>query len=122
MDTPGIPKAYNSMSTFIKNTIFFIGWLLSPLTFWNDAFVNIPIAYLCAALLVRVIKVDFLFLVLIFYWLSNVFGILMMCSSGKSIMQDKGNRLQALVTLLITVVIYSVIIIILNRTGILKPI
>ena len=110
------------MSTFIKNTIFFIGWLLSPLTFWNDAFVNIPIAYLCAALLVRVIKADFLFLVLIFYWLSNVFGILMMYSSGKSIMQDKSNRLQALVKLLITVVIYSVIIIILNKTGILKPI
>ncbi|MCX5667967.1 MAG: hypothetical protein NTY34_06640 [Candidatus Omnitrophica bacterium] len=110
------------MSTFVKNTIFFIGWLLSPLTFWNDAFVNIPIAYLCAALLVRIIKADFLFLVLIFYWLSNGFGILLMYSSGKSIMQDKGNRLQALATLLITVVIYSVIIIILNKTGILKPI
>ena len=122
MDTLGLPKAYNSMSTFIKNTIFFIGWLLSPLSFWNDAFVNIPIAYLCAALLVRVIKADFLFLVLIFYWLSNVFGILMMYSSGKSIMQDKSNRLYSLAKLLITVVIYSVIIIILNRTGILRPI
>ncbi len=122
MHTPGLSKTYNSMSTFIKNAVFFIGWMLSPLTFWNDVFVNIPIAYLCATLLVRVIKADFLFLVLIFYWLSNGLGILMMYLSGKSIMQDKSNRLQALVTLLITVVIYSVIIIILNRTGILKPI
>ena len=63
-----------------------------------------------------------MFLVLIFYWLSNIFGILMMYFSGKSIMQDKSNRLHALVTLLITIVIYSIIIIILNRTGILKPI
>ena len=110
------------MSTFIKNAVFFIGWLLSPLTFWNDIFVNIPISYLCASLAIRFIKADFLFLVLIFYWLSNGFGILMMYSSGKSIMQDKGNRSRSLVTLLITVMIYSVIIIILNRTGILKPI
>jgi len=110
------------MSTLIKNAVFFIGWMLSPLTFWNDVFVNIPISYLCASLAIRFIKADFLFLVLIFYWLSNGFGILLMYSSGKSIMQDKSNRLQALVTLLITVVIYSVIIIILNRTGILRPI
>ena len=110
------------MSAFIKNAIFFIGWMLSPLTFWNDCFVNIPISYLCAALAVRFIKADFLFLVLIFYWLSNGFGILMMYSSGKSIMRDKSNRFQTLVKLFITIVIYSVIIIILNRTGILKPI
>ena len=110
------------MSTFIKNAVFFIGWMLSPLTFWNDAFVNIPVSYLCASLAIRFIRADFLFLVLIFYWLSNIFGILMMYFSGKSIMQDKSNRLHALVTLLITIVIYSIIIIILNRTGILKPI
>jgi hypothetical protein len=122
MYTPGLPKAYNSMSMLIKNSVFFIGWMLSPLTFWNDCFVNIPISYLCASLATRFVKADFLFLVLIFYWLSNGFGILLMYASGKSIMQDKSNRLKALVTLLITVVIYSVIIIILNRAGILKPI
>jgi len=26
-----------------------VGWILSPLTFWNDAVVNIPITYLCAS-------------------------------------------------------------------------
>ena len=96
--------------------------MLSPLTFWNDVFVNIPISYLLASLAIRFIKADFLFLVLVFYWISNGIGILMMYFSGKSIMQDKSNRLHALATLLITIVIYSIIIIILNRTGILKPI
>jgi len=110
------------MSAFLKNTIFFIGWLLSPFTFWNDVFVNIPISYLCASLAIKFIKADFLFLVLIFYWLSNGFGILMMYSSGKSIMQDKSNRLNALKTLLITVIIYSIIIVILGKIGVLKPI
>ncbi|OGW94974.1 MAG: hypothetical protein A3K16_02515 [Omnitrophica bacterium RIFCSPLOWO2_01_FULL_45_24] len=117
-----IPKEYKRMPSIIRNAIFFIGWMLSPLTFWNDAFVNIPIAYLCAVLLAKVIKADFLFLTLAFYWLSNVFGVLMMYFSGKSIMQDKRNRLNALRTLLITVAAYSILIIILNRIGILKPI
>ena len=110
------------MSTFTKNAVFFIGWMLSPLTFWNDVFVNIPISYLSASLAARFIKADFLFLVLIFYWLSNGAGIIMMFLSGKSIMQDKSNRLHALATLLITILIYSIIIIILNRTGVLRPI
>ena len=110
------------MSIFLKNTIFFIGWMLSPLTFWNDVFVNIPISYLCASLAMRFIKADFLFLVLIFYWLSNGFGILMMYLSGKSIMQDKSTRLNTLKTLLVTIIIYSMIIVILGKTGVLKPI
>jgi multidrug transporter EmrE-like cation transporter len=122
MDTLGIPKAYNSMSAFIKNTVFFIGWMLSPLTFWNDTFVNIPVSYLCASLAIRLIKADFLFLVLVFYWISNGIGILMMYLSGRSIMQDKSNRLKALKTLLLTVLIYSIIIVLLGKSGILKPI
>ena len=110
------------MSTFVKNAIFFIGWMLSPLTFWNDVFVNIPISYLCAALAIRFIKADFLFLMLVFYWISNGVGILMMYSGGKSIMRDKSNRLHALKILLLTVLIYSTIIIVLGKIGILKPI
>ncbi|MCX5665486.1 MAG: hypothetical protein NT036_00320 [Candidatus Omnitrophica bacterium] len=110
------------MSTFIKNAVFFIGWLLSPLTFWNDAFVNIPISYLCAWLTIKLIKADFLLLVLIFYWLSNGLGIILMYFSGKSIMRDKDTRSNALKTLLLTVLIYSIIIVILGKTGILKPI
>ena len=122
MDTLCLPKAYNSMSAFIKNTVFFIGWMLSPLTFWNDVFVNIPISYFCASLAIRFIRADFLFLVLVFYWLSNGIGILMMFFSGKSIMRDKSNRLNALKTFLITVIIYSIIIVILSKIGVLKPI
>jgi len=110
------------MSRFIKNAVFFMGWMLSPLTFWNDAFVNIPISYISASIAKRFINADFLFLVLIFYWLSNIFGILMMILSGKSILQDKRERLDALKSLLLTVLIYSIIIILLGKTGILKPI
>ncbi|MDP3790999.1 MAG: hypothetical protein Q8R38_03025 [Candidatus Omnitrophota bacterium] len=109
------------MRQFTRNIVFFIGWMLSPLTSWNDIFVNIPISYLCATLVIKFIKLDFLHLVLIFYWISNGIGMLMMFFSGKSIMKEKGSRLKALEALLLTVIIYTIIIIILEKIGILKP-
>ncbi len=42
--------------------------------------------------------------------------------SGKNIINDKKDRLHALRDLLIAVAIYSILIILLNRIGILKPI
>lgn len=122
MDTIHIPKACDKMPTFIKNTIFFIGWLLSPLTFWNDAFVNIPISYLCASLLIRFIKVDFIGLMLVVYWVSNIVGLCMMYLSGRAIFEDRGGVFKALMTLVATIAVYSVMLIALGRIGIIKPI
>ena len=110
------------MSAFLKNTIFFIGWLLSPLTFWNDAFVNIPFSYMCASLLVRFIRVDFLTLVLVMYWVSNVLGLCMMYASGRAIFKNREEVTKALITLIATVIIYSILLLALDRIGILKPI
>jgi len=110
------------MSRFVKNTIFFIGWLLSPLTFWNDAFVNIPFSYLCATLLFRFIKADFLVIMLVMYWMSNVLGLWMMYASGRAIFKDRGEVYKALMTLIATIIVYSIILIALNRIGILRPI
>lgn len=109
------------MKVFLRNTIFFIGWLLSPLTFWNDAFVNIPIAYLLANLVIIFFPVNFLFAVVVFYWLSNFAGLLMMYLSGKDIFRDKKHILGELLKLFAAMFAYSVILIILNKTGILKP-
>ena len=122
MYTLGISKAYNSMSTFIKNTVFFIGWMLSPLTFWNDAFVNIPFSYLCASLLFRFMRADFLTLMLIMYWMSNGLGLYMMYASGRAIFKDRAEVSKALITFIVTVIVYSVILLALDRIGILKPI
>ena len=96
--------------------------MLSPLTFWNDAFFNVPLSYLCASLLARAIKTDFLLLVLMAYWASNVLGLLMMYVSGKAIFKDRGEVYKALITLIATVIAYSMILLALDRIGILKPI
>lgn len=39
--------------------IFFIGWILSPLTWWNAQFVNIPLSYLLANLLFYIFPLHF---------------------------------------------------------------
>ncbi len=35
----------------LRGAIFIVGYILSPLTWWNDLFVNIPLAYLIASFL-----------------------------------------------------------------------
>ncbi len=55
-----------------------IGYMLSPFSWWNDLFFNLPIALLFGYT-VRLLDPDwFLPGTLIGYWLSNVLGILMM--------------------------------------------
>jgi hypothetical protein len=55
-----------------------IGYMLSPLSWWNDLFFNLPIALLLGYLVSLINQNWFLPGTLIGYWLSNVLGILMM--------------------------------------------
>lgn len=110
------------MSSKVANrAIFVIGWLLSPLTVWNDAVVNLPISYVCAGLVRRLVPVSFLALTIVFYWLTNIIGILMMLAAGKNVVAESGKPGRAIAGMAITIAIYSVILIILYRSGILKP-
>ncbi len=108
-------------SPALKGAVFFIGWLLSPLTFWNDMFVNIPLSYICASLAVRVIPADFFLLVLIFYWLSNILGLYLMYASGRRLIREGEGLAKSLLILFITIVVYSGLLGLLNKLGILKP-
>lgn len=106
----------------ILRSLFFIGWLLSPATFWNDAFVNIPISYICAGLFVKSYHTDFLFTVLVFYWLSNILGICIMYISGARIFTSgRSNVLREAFKLAIAVAAYSVLLAILGKIGLIKP-
>ncbi len=109
------------MKPFIRNTVFFIGWLLSPLTFWNDAFINIPFAYICANLFIRVFPTNFLLTVIVFYWISNFAGLLMMYISGKGIARSGKGIIKELILLAAAMLTYSAIMVILGKAGILRP-
>jgi hypothetical protein len=58
--------------------LFAIGWLLSPLCWWNDLLINLPVAY-GFGYLCHWIAADWLLPgTIVGYWLSNLVGILLM--------------------------------------------
>jgi hypothetical protein len=112
----------------IYRSVFFLGWLLSPLTAWNDAFVNIPLAYICASLAYRLAHFygwpcpGYPLLLIASYWASNILGIALMHISGSRIVREEGFRKDAVLKTVLTVLIYSIILVLLSNSGILKPI
>lgn len=113
------------MRPFLRNTVFFIGWLLSPFTFWNDAFVNIPLSYLMANVLIRFIRLDFLLLVLISYWVTNALGLYMMYSTTRQIFNGReqaGERAREILKLIATTAVYSLLLVALGKFNILRPV
>jgi len=55
-----------------------IGYLLSPLCWWNDLIFNLPIAYGFGSLIACLHADFFLPAAVVGYWLSNLVGILLM--------------------------------------------
>ncbi len=62
----------------LRTVTFFIGYLLSPLSWWNDLFINAPLAYLFASIFKHFTPLGFSLLFSIGYCLSNILGILLM--------------------------------------------
>jgi hypothetical protein len=56
----------------------FIGFMLSPLSWWNDAFVNLPLAHAFGWLVSLVHQPAFEPAVIVGYWLTNVTGFVLM--------------------------------------------
>ncbi|MCX5679884.1 MAG: hypothetical protein NTZ95_04430 [Candidatus Omnitrophica bacterium] len=103
------------MNSSLKRATFFLGWLLSPLTSWNDAFVNIPLAYILSIPFVKAFRTDFVMTLLGAYWFTNILGIAMMAVSGQSIFRDKANRIRGLLMILGTLIVYSLLMVVIGN-------
>lgn len=66
----------------------FIGFMLSPLSWWNDLFVNVPLAVGFAWLVALIYKPAFEPAVIIGYWLTNVLGFVLMHKGAAKILED----------------------------------
>jgi len=55
-----------------------VGYLLSPLSWWNDLYLNIPIAYVLAWPVGLVDRRLFGPAMMVFYWITNLVGLLLM--------------------------------------------
>lgn len=69
-----------------------IGFILSPLSWWNDLLVNIPLAYGFALLFGFISKSLFWPALIIGYWLTNVIGFLLMHHGLRHVMTKAKER------------------------------
>jgi hypothetical protein len=60
------------------------GYILSPLSWWNDLFVNIPIAYIFALPFGFIHQKLFIPMLILGYWITNIAGFMMMHYGVKS--------------------------------------
>jgi hypothetical protein len=100
-----------------------IGYLLSPLSWWNDAFINLPLAWLFASLVSLASRQLFAPAMILGYWLTNIVGILLMAQGTAGI--ASGNSppgfKRRLVLSLVAATGYTLLIVLLYLFGVLKP-
>ena len=124
--TQQLPEAKGFKEVWFKKIrgglLLAIGYLLSPLCWWNDIFFNLPIAYafgyICSWL-----SPDLLFpCTIVGYWLSNIAGILLMQLGTLDVLADKPkekNLKKELLTGLVSSTAFTVVIVALIHFNVL---
>jgi len=99
-----------------------VGFVLSPISWWNDLLVNFPLSYLMALPFGLLNEKLFLPTFVIAYWMTNIIGILLMHIGVKKIAskQKKNENKKELITTLVFGMIYTALIIALVLTEVLK--
>ncbi|HLX71681.1 MAG TPA: hypothetical protein VKV04_18875 [Verrucomicrobiae bacterium] len=102
----------------------FVGYMLSPLSWWNDAFVNIPLALAFAWIVALFYKPAFEASWIIGYWLTNVLGFVLMHKGAQKMLRKEDKKYSwrdALRDIGISL-LYTALIVLLLKLGIVKPI
>ena len=108
-----------------------IGFMLSPLSWWNDAVVNLPLALAFAWLVGLVYRpvaqagsTAFDAAVILGYWLTNILGFILMHKGAQQALsnEEKKYSRRELVKDFVVSLIYTAVIVILIKVGVLKPI
>jgi len=101
-----------------EGLITFIGLMLSPVTWWNDPFINIPLSYIFATIASYFFPKIFSISFVIFYWFTNILGIYMFYYGSKGLINISPiNKWKQILTILL----YTIILIMLSFSGIIKP-
>lgn len=103
--------------------IFGLGYLLSPLCWWNDLIFNLPVAYGFGYLCSLVSSSWMLPGLIVGYWLSNVVGFLLMQFGVTDTIQSQQprNLRRELLTGLASSTIYTLVVVALVHFHILDP-
>jgi len=105
--------------------IAFIGFMLSPLSWWNDAFVNFPLAIGFGWLVALAYKPAFEPAVVFGYWLTNVLGLVLMHKGAQRALRPEQRQSYTRKSLLRDVAIslaYTLVIVLLIKLNVLQPV
>jgi hypothetical protein len=100
-----------------------LGYILSPLSWWNDAVVNLPIAYAVGSLVSWVWPRLFLPAMITAYWMTNALGLLLIHRGAEDLLRQtkpRPKRREWLLNLLVSC-FYTALVAALVLGGILKP-
>jgi len=108
----------------IKGSIIaIIGYILSPLSWWNDLIINIPLAYAFAFPFGLISKKIFLPMMVLGYWLTNITGFMLMHYGIKDVVAGKNkspNIKHDFIKNFAISTIYTAVVILLAKAGWLK--
>src|SRR5437868_1220166 len=101
-----------------------VGFMLSPLSWWNDLFVNVPIALAFAWIISLFYKPAFDAALVFGYWLTNVLGFVLMHKGAQKVLTAEGNKYSRrdLLRDIGISLAYTILIVLLIKLGVLKPI
>jgi hypothetical protein len=127
---PGFASLSPSMTNLVitkrkvsGGILAFIGFMLSPLSWWNDAFVNLPLALVFAWTVSWFYKPIFAASLVLGYWLTNILGFVLMHKGGAKILseQDAPYTRRSLCRDLVVSLLYTLLIVALVKWGVLQP-
>ena len=100
-----------------------IGYMLSPLSWWNDMFVNVPLALVFAWVLSAFYKPAFGPSLVVGYWLTNVLGFILMHKGAQTMLSEEERKYtrRHLVKDVAISLLYTLLIVALIKAGVLKP-
>jgi hypothetical protein len=109
---------------FTGGTLVLIGYLLSPLSWWNDLFINVPLALVFAWGVSLFYRPAFGAAWVLGYWLTNVAGFFLMHKGARRMACDKPRRYSRrdLLKDLGVSLLYTLLIVLLLKLDVLKPI
>jgi uncharacterized membrane protein len=99
-----------------------IGYVLSPVSWWNDVFVNIPLAYAFGFLFGLINRSLFLPMMIFGYWITNVVGFMLMHHGIKNLVSKEKNNYtrKELYKDVIISIIYTLVVVLFVMLGWLK--
>jgi hypothetical protein len=106
---------------FFPGLLFAVGYILSPLSWWNDIFINLPLAWLIGNIANFFLSGSFQIGMIGGYWLSNLAGILFTLWGGSRLLGKQPPQKRELWISVAISLLYTAGLYLLMRWGIVKP-